>query len=153
VSSGLLHRQQWHGKLIPSNLLVPPRDSRRLVGSSLVQSDEARLPDEMFARLSFDIPARRILTNWQAGGRKCQQPEVIVMRSVAARWAWPAIPRSAEIIDSLLQSLPATVPVCALRERGAPPSSRRDFGTQSFAGATQRSQVREAPPRKTSVYR
>src|SRR5262245_54127726 len=73
----------------------------------------------MFARFSFDIPARRILGNWQEGGRKCQQPEVIVMRSMAARWAWPAIARSAEIVDSLLQCLPATVPACALRERGA----------------------------------
>src|SRR5262249_58495982 len=64
--------------------------------------------------LWFDTRAGGSLATGKGGGKKCKRREVIVMRSVAAGRAGPAIAQSAEIIDSLLRSLPA----CALKERG-----------------------------------
>jgi hypothetical protein len=70
--------------------------------SPLIKPDEACLGNEMLARLSLHVAAVWVFANREAPGGKREQPEVIMMRAMAARRARPAIARPAEIVDSLL---------------------------------------------------
>jgi hypothetical protein len=71
--------------------------------SSLIEADENRLGESMLARFAFDIAARRLLADRQAIHRQRKEPEMAMVRAVAARRTWAAMAESPEIIDGLLE--------------------------------------------------
>lgn len=66
-----------------------------------VPADQNGFREEVLARLALDVAAGRIGLYPQMLGRNSKQPEVIMVRPMAMRWARPAIARFSKIIDRL----------------------------------------------------
>jgi hypothetical protein len=90
--------------------------SRERRPSAFIQSGQRRLGNQMLAGLAFDVPACGILAQREVIDREREQPEVIVVRAVAARRARTTITRSVEVVDRLLEAFLVCVPAGAFRK-------------------------------------
>ncbi len=93
----------------PQLYLAPTR-------STLVNTDQNRLGERIFARLACDVGARRVHPHRQTVGRQGEQPEMIVMQSMPARRTRPPVPDALEIIDGLHETMVIGVLRGALRQ-------------------------------------
>lgn len=69
---------------------------------SLIPTDEDRFRDRVLACLSLNVTAGRIGLCLKIVHREGKQPEVIMMRPMAVRWARAAIAQLPKIVDRLL---------------------------------------------------
>jgi hypothetical protein len=76
--------------------------SWRSAGLSLIPTDEDRFCDRVLARLSLNITTGRAGLYRKMVRREGEQPEVIMMRSMAMRWTWAAIAHFPKIVGRLL---------------------------------------------------
>ena len=59
--------------------------------SSLVDADQGCFGDGILARLALDLTTVQRAAERQTVDRQREQPKMIVMRPMAARWAWAAV--------------------------------------------------------------
>src|SRR5262249_10691073 len=85
--------------------------------SSLVDANQGCLADGVLARLALDLTTGRRAAERQTIDREREQPKMIMMRPMAARWAWAAVAGPLKIIDGLLKPALFGIACSALGKR------------------------------------